>query len=194
MNNIVAWLLPYVVGVLVLFVLSRLAQKTADSGRKAQELADGGLEFAPDAAALVAMRLETGIFGLLGVGGVIGYLFNAHGLWVSLFCVVFALLLAKLLPGTIVLTEAGLEQRYWLGKPKQMRWKDVQIVTVQHKQRSVTVRGRGGVKIQHAKQLPDMERFVAELTTRCPDAMPREGEKRRVVIPPPPPVVAPPAE
>jgi hypothetical protein len=194
--NIFAWMMPYLLGMVALFVLSRLSQKEAGRSRKAEELPGGGLEFAPDTVALTSTRLLIGLFGLLGVVGIVGNAFNGHGLWPGVFCASLALLLAKLLPGTILLTDQGLEQRYWLGAPKQMRWKDVHMVTLQQRQRSVTVIGRSGVKIQHVKQLPDRSRLLIELANRCPEAMPREGEKRRVAIPPPPPpeVAPPPVE
>ncbi len=191
MTLIVGVAVFYMLAVVSLLVLSRVAQQEALRSRKAREVAPGALEFAAENSALLASQALIGLFALLGVGGLLESAFTGRGLLPGLFCAGFALLLAKLMPGTIVLLPDGLEQRYWLGKPKQMRWRDVQEVIVLGKQRRVIVRGRGDVKILHTKQLPDQERLLAELGAHCPDAMPgQEGvapHPRHFVIPPPPP-------
>jgi hypothetical protein len=104
--------------------------------------------------------------------------------------------LLRILPGSITLTSAGLEQRYWLAKAKGIAWSDVRSIAVDHKQGRVTISSRTGVKIQHPRQLPDRARLLAELEARCPDKMPRadgSASPYHPVVPPPPPVVDPPA-
>lgn len=191
--NLITGVVLYLLAVIALIVLSRLTQKEAGRNRKARELAGGELEFAPDAVAQNAARVLIGLFTLLGLSSLVQAVVNHHGLIAGLLFVGLGLVLARLLPGTIVLTGAGLEQMFWLGKPKQMRWKDVQVVNVHEKKRRVAISGRGGVRIVQYKQLPDMERLLAELAAHCPEAMPRTDGKRTVEIPPPVrPVVAPP--
>jgi len=191
-------IVPYFVGVGVLALLARIILKEADENQQAKPLPGGGLEFAPEKNVLTAMLIFIGIFGVLGVVGTVSALISGHGLVFSLAFVLFALLMACILPGSITLTEVEIEQRFWLGKRKSIHWDDLRSVTVDRKQGRVTIASRTGVKIQHARQLPDRARLLAELEARCPDKMPRPDGSAPLphhpVVPPPPPVVAPPAD
>lgn len=190
--NLIAVLLPYFVGFIVLFALSRIVLAEADSNRPAEQLPDGRLIFAPEKMALVAMVLFVGGLGGLGIFGSVVALFNGHGLLPSLFCLAFAALLLCILPGTLTLTNEGLEQRYWAGNVKRIRWRDVTSVRIVQKEGRVVISGLGYSRIQHTRQLPDRDRLMAELQAHCPDRMPgaaknASSQHRQWVVPPPPP-------
>ncbi|MDR3741672.1 MAG: hypothetical protein P4L40_21850 [Terracidiphilus sp.] len=189
--NILIIMGPYFVGVIVLFVLARLILKEADSNQQTEELPGGGVRFAPASQARVAMAVFIAMFAFVGVVGTMSALVNRQGLTLSLVCLIIALLLLRILPGTIVLTSEGLEQHFWLGKAKRVLWGDVGTVPVVQKEGRVTITGLKGGKIQHSKQFPDRDRLLAELRAHCPDRMPGatanvSSGHRNWVIPPPP--------
>lgn len=187
--NPITFLVLFFVAVAGLWLLSRQIVREAGSDRTARQLPGGGLEFAMDQRALVASVLFIGAFAVVGVGGTISALISHASLVFPLVCLGFTLLMLRVLPGTIVLSEQGLEQRYWLAKAKRVGWDQVRDVAVQQKQGLVTIRSKSGAKIQHTRQLPDRASLLAELEARCPDKMPRAIEKptetRTVVVPPP---------
>jgi hypothetical protein len=172
----------YFGGVTVLGVLSHRIVREADGDRTARALPDGRLEFAPDPQAILAMYIFIGIFAAFGTWGLIFALVEGGGLALAMFCLLLVLLLLRLLPGTIVLSEQGLEQKYWLAKVTHIGWDDVQSVSVNEKQNRTTVYGRQGAKIKHERQLPDRARLLAALEARCPDKMP--GATPASVAPP----------
>lgn len=195
---ILIWVMvPYLLAVALLVVLSRLILKEANEEQLADPLSGGGLEFAPKKTARLAMQIFIGIFGLFGLLGIVSALVNGRPPIISVVFVLFALLMARILPGSITLTEAGLEQRFWLGKAKVIAWNEVRAVAVDQKQGRVTITGATGAKIQHPRQLPDRARLLVELESRCPDKMPRPDGSVPPPHPPvvpPSPVVAPPAD
>jgi hypothetical protein len=183
---------PYFVGVIVLFVLARMILKETDSNLQAEELPGGGVRFAPDRQARGAMAAFIAMFAFVGVAGTVSALINGQGLALSLACVVIALLLLRILPGTIVATHEGLEQHFWLGNVKRVLWGEVGTVSVVQKEGRITITGLKGGKIQHSKQFPDRDRLLAELRVHCPDRMPGaaaggNGGHRNWVVPPPQP-------
>lgn len=186
--NPIGILLPFFAGMAVLWVLSRLILQEAGGSRQARVLPDGGLEFASEPSAFVAMYLFIGILALFGGAGGISALVTGRGMAPALFCLAFVALLLRVLPGTIVLTDQGLEQRYWLLKVMRIGWDEVREVIVDAKQGKVTVHSKFGGKIVHMRQLADRARLLAELEARCPDKMP--GAKRRFVVAPPPELTA----
>jgi len=190
--NLISLMSAYFIGVIVLFVLARMILKEADTNLQAEELPGGALRFGPDQLARIAMAVFIGGFGVVGVLGTVSALFGGRGLAMSLFCLAVALLLLRFLPGTLLLTKEGLEQHVWLGSPKKIAWSEVQSVTVVKREGRVVILGTGGRKIQHAKQLPDRDRLLAELRAHCPDKMPGAtitvaAGHRDWMVPPPPP-------
>ena len=171
--NPIYFLVLFFVGVAALWVLSRQIVREADRDRTARTLPDGALEFAAGQRAFLAMVVFIGVFAVLGVWGTVSALIAGRGLVFSLLCLGFALLLLRVLPGTIVLSGQGLEQRFWLARAKRIAWDQVRDVAVRPKQGEVTICGQRGAKIQHTRQLPDRARLLAELEARCPDKMPR---------------------
>ena len=176
--NPTLFLVLFFAGVAGLWLLSRQIVREADSDRTARQLPGGGLEFAVDQRAFLAMYVFLGVFAVMGVGGTISALIAHASLVFPLICLGFTLLLLRVLPGTIVMSEQGLEQKYWLTKAKRIGWGQVRDVVVRQKQGQVTICGKNGAKIQHTRQLPDRARLLAELEARCPDKMPRAIENR----------------
>ncbi|HZB87857.1 MAG TPA: hypothetical protein VE291_04285 [Terracidiphilus sp.] len=179
--NPIPILAPFFIAAAVLFGLSRLILNEGDPTRPARQLPGGGLEFAYTQSAFWGIYLFLALVGLVALAGVLSAARGATGIVVTLFCVGFAVLLLRVLPGTIVLTAQGLEQHYWLRKPAVIAWADVRSIAVNEKRREITIRNSKGAKIQHSRQFPDRERFVAELQSHCPDRMP--GAKRVVTAP-----------
>lgn len=180
----ITFLVLFFVFVAGMWLLSRQIVREADSNRTAHPLPGGGLEFAVDRRAFLAIYVFLGVFGFLGVGGTISALIQHANAVFPLVCLGFAVLLLRVLPGTIVLNEQGLEQKFWLAAVRRIGWDQVRDVAVQQKQGLVTIRGKNGTKIQHPRQLPDRARLLAELEARCPDKMPGAAEKRTVAPPP----------
>lgn len=191
----IIFLVLFFFGVAGMWLLSRQIVREADSDTSARPLPSGGLEFAVDQRAFLAMYVFLGVFGVIGVGGTISALIQHANLVFPLVCLGFTVLLLRVLPGTIVLNEQGLEQKFWLAAAKRIQWDQVRDIEIRPKQGVVTIRGKNGAKIQHPRQLPDRARLLAELETRCPGKMPRpvevRTETRTVMVPPPPPPSAP---
>jgi hypothetical protein len=187
----ILFLALFFTGVAGLWWLSRQIVREADSGRTARPLSEGGLEFAADQRAFLAMYIFLGVFAVIGVGGTISALISHASLLFPLVCLGFTLLLLRVLPGTIVLSTEGLEQRFWLAKVTRIGWSQVREIAVRHEKGLVTIRSKSGTKIEHTRQLPDRARLLAELEARCPEKMPRpveiRSETRTVMVPPPPP-------
>lgn len=178
-------LAPFFIAAAVLFVLSRLVLSEGDPTRPPRTLPDGGLEFAFPARAFLGIYLFLGFLGLVTVSGIVSSTRSLMGIVVTVFCVGFIVLLLRVLPGTLVVTAQGLEQRYWLRKPRVIAWADVRRIEVREKQREVVIRGVGGTKIQHSKQFPDREQLMAALEAHCPDRMPGAARVIPPAVPPP---------
>ena len=76
------------------------------------------------------------------------------------------------LPGTIAVTDEGLEQMYWLRKNKRIPWVEIAEINTGEKIRIVTVKGANRVEIVHSKQHADRPRFLAELKRHCVENLP----------------------
>lgn len=181
----ITFLILFFVGVAGMWLLSRQIVREADSDRTARTLPGGGLEFAADQRAFLAMYVFLGVFGFIGVGGTISALIQHASVVFPVVCLGFTVLLLRVLPGTIALNEQGLEQKFWLAGVRRIGWDQVRDIAVKQKQGLVTIRSKNGAKIQHPRQLPDRARLLAELEARCPDKMPDAAEKHAVAPPRP---------
>jgi hypothetical protein len=83
-----------------------------------------------------------------------------------------ALLFLSLLPATIVVTEEGLEQIFWLGKNRKIAWDDIDEVNTGKDRRTVSITGRDGTRILHMGQLVDRPRLLLELKQHCGEDLP----------------------
>jgi hypothetical protein len=140
--------------------------------RGAARFHDGEAEFPPSRASLwsglliIAYLLETSIHHLLRrPGSVSDWLFQGL-LFVGGLGLLFTL------PGTIAVTDEGLEQRYWLRKRTRLAWDH--IVEVKLDARTVTILGEDGTKIVHTGQQVDRPRLLVELKHHCGDELPPE--------------------
>lgn len=82
------------------------------------------------------------------------------------------------LPGTITVSDQGLEQRYWLRRNKRIQWGEIIEINSGLKDRSVTIKGTDGTKIIHSFMHSGRARLLQELKQHCgselPEDFPRE--------------------
>jgi hypothetical protein len=83
-----------------------------------------------------------------------------------LLIVGLALLLLSQMPGTIVLTPTGIEQRFWLRKLKAMSYHEVMSIQMVGAGRMVRVMGDNRVSITHTWNHSASAEFIAELERR----------------------------
>jgi hypothetical protein len=92
-----------------------------------------------------------------------------------------ALSLLSMLPATIVVTEEGLEQVFWLGRNRRIRWENIEEVDTGNKGQTVSIKAVDGTTIRHTGQQVDRPRLLLELKQRCgedlPPDFPREPRK-----------------
>jgi hypothetical protein len=160
---------PLFAVVVVLMVLAKLIVSAADD-RNATET-DGRLEFAPNRRSFWGIYAFIAFLGYVIVGGLASGIRSGLDLIVPLFCTGFIALLTMAFPGTIVADQDGLEQKYWLRGSNRIAWKDVAKVTVDEKRDEVKISSKQGVKIVHARQLPDRARLLNELHERCTETL-----------------------
>jgi hypothetical protein len=162
--------LPLLGAIAVLMVLAKLIVSAADDDRNATET-DGRLEFAPNRRSFWSIYAFIAFLGYVIVAGLVGGIRSSMDLIAPVCCAGFITLLTMAFPGTIVADQDGLEQRYWLRGRKRIAWKDVAKVTVDEKRGEVKIRGKLGVTILHARQLPDRARLLDELHKRCTETL-----------------------
>ncbi len=82
------------------------------------------------------------------------------------------------LPGTITVSDQGLEQQYWFGRNKRIRWSDIVEIDSGPKDRRVTIKATDGTRIDHSFLLSGRARLLQELKQHCgselPEDFPRE--------------------
>lgn len=76
---------------------------------------------------------------------------------------VAGLLLFSEFPATIVVTEGGLEQVFWLRRNKRIQWGEIDGIVTGKKGRMITVTGIDGTRIVHTRGLADRARFLQEV-------------------------------
>lgn len=78
------------------------------------------------------------------------------------------------LPGIITLSDGGLEQQYWFGRNKHIRWDDIAEIDSGPKDRRVTIKAVDGTRIYHSFLHSGRVRLLRELKLRCGDELPAD--------------------
>jgi len=154
--------------------LALLIASIVSNRRPATVRADGNVKFAPRwfgvwALIYVAIRMGFITWGYLrhGLGQPLTF---ATGVLLGLASVglVFAL------PGTVLVTDSGLEEAFWLRRNKRIRWEEIVEINTERRGSAVTVIGFDKTKIIHSSQLPDRPRFLLEIRQHCCDNLPED--------------------
>ncbi|MGB9144276.1 MAG: hypothetical protein WCC14_00500 [Acidobacteriaceae bacterium] len=139
--------------------------------RKAEVLATGRIEFAPNRRAMIAwLIMASACAYLIPVQFVHANRTFSSLLWPVGFALIAILLLASF-PGTILVDSEGLEQIFWIWKNKRIGWADIVEI---NSGGPVRVTGADGTKIVHSSQLPDRQRFLSELKEHCGEELPAD--------------------
>ena len=152
---------------LALFIVSMFSNR-----RSATLRTSGTVEFAPrwfgvGALMYVAIRMCFISWGYL-----------RHGLTEPLTFSTGALLgltsvgLVFMLPGTVLVTDSGLEEVLWLWRNKRIRWEEIVEINTERKGSTVTVIGADKTRIIHSSRLPDRPRFLLEIRRHCGENLP----------------------
>lgn len=165
----------------LVWVLSRIIVSSADESRLAQEIGNGRLEFAPNKRNYVAMSLFVALLVYMSGSLLLTSISTVAGQIAFAFWLLIALILLAAFPGSVIASDEGLQQVYWLGKKKNIAWKDVSKVAINEKRNRVTITGKDKVKIVFMRQLPDRARLVAELGKHCGDKLPAEAKQNAVL-------------
>jgi hypothetical protein len=179
--DLVKAIAPFFCVLAVFWVAARLAVSDAAKGRTVRERGDGAIEFH------VNRQNFWGVYVILSLTSypvlvfVLSGFQAAFGLWLVSLCSGCVLLLLMSFPGTIVVNDKGLKQSYFVGRPRQIQWKQVAWIITDKKKKTVTIKGLHGTKVVHTRQLPDKARFLAELQTHCPAKMPAEAELKTLI-------------
>jgi hypothetical protein len=78
------------------------------------------------------------------------------------------------LPGTVVVSDYGLEAVVWLWRNKRIRWDEIVEINTERKGSTVTVIGVDKTKIVHSSGLPDRPRFLLEIKRHCGGNLPAD--------------------
>jgi hypothetical protein len=147
---------------LALFIASMVSNRRSATVRES-----GTVEFAPR---------WFGVWGLMYVAirmCLIAWGYLRHGLTEPLTFATGALLgltsvgLLFMLPGTVLVTESGLEEVIWLWRNKRIRWEEIVEINTERKGSTVMVIGADKTKIIHSSPLPDRPRFLLEIKRHC---------------------------
>jgi hypothetical protein len=152
--------------VAVLLFLGRIGNRGSARFR------NGKAEFPPSPASLWSGLV---IIGFL-LGSAVLHLIRNHGsvpdLLIQGALLVGALTLLSTVPGTILVTDEGVEQVYWIRKRVRISWDN--IVEVKLDPRTVTIQAEDGTRIVHTRQQVDRARLLVELKHHCGDELPPE--------------------
>ncbi|MGB6194123.1 MAG: hypothetical protein WBF42_16780 [Terracidiphilus sp.] len=176
MMNVILVIVPMLGMIVLVWVLARLIVSPADAGRSVNQ-AGGEIEFAPNKRGIVAAPVFVGFLVYLGVTMLISSLPSFLNIFGGAFWMLLAVLILMTYPARIFAGDQGLRQTYWLGKTRRIAWKDVSQVIYDENKHRLTIKGQGGTKIIHTRQLPDRARLVAELEKHCEDKVPAELRK-----------------
>lgn len=80
--------------------------------------------------------------------------------------------LVLVLPGTVLLTDSGLEEVIWLWRNKRIPWEEIVEIHTERKGSTVTIIGADKTKIIHSSRLPDRPRFLLEIKRHCGGNLP----------------------
>jgi hypothetical protein len=79
-----------------------------------------------------------------------------------------------MLPGTVIVSNYGLEEVIWLWRNKRIRWEEIVEINTERKGSTVTVIGADKTKIIHSSQLSDRPRFLLEIKRHCGENLPAD--------------------
>jgi hypothetical protein len=143
-------------------------------GHSAKDLGDGRVEFSPDPLTYCAWPL----IALLPAWAAINELRRGSSDWSQLMGSVVVLLLAATemfsFPGTILVSQEGIEQHFWLRGEKRIRWGDVAEIKEQGTRGPLTIHASDGTRVDFSGRLPDRPRFLAEIEKYCRGNLPPE--------------------
>jgi hypothetical protein len=77
-------------------------------------------------------------------------------------------------PGTIVTSQEGIEQHFWLRGEKRIRWGAVTEIREGRPNSPLGITASDGTRIDFAGRLPDLPRFLAEIEKYCHGNLPPE--------------------
>jgi len=138
--------------------------------RPAKVRADGRIEFGPGWMtpcffAMLATWLPIAVAGYVRFHSKSGVVLPlAIGLAMLAFAFEF--------PGTIVVSNEGLVQHFWLRPDKRLRWGQIAEIRTTKKSGPVTIAGANGVKIIHSPHLVDRARLLREVKKQCAPELP----------------------
>jgi|SRR5579871_2226763 len=179
MISLILAIAPLLTIVLLVWFLARIIVSPADAGRTARQV-DGDIEFAPNKRSIVATPVFVGFLVYLGVMMFMSHLPSFVGIFGAGFWLLLAALILMTFPARLFLNNEGLKQTFWLGKTRRVGWKDVSQVLYEEKKHRLTIKGQGGTKVAHTRQLPDRARLIEELEKHCEDKVPAELRKTEV--------------
>lgn len=142
--------------------------------------AAGKVEFRPTWLGLLAWMYVAARMCFIAVG------YLRHGLGEPLTFATGALLGSGavgsifLLPGTVLVTDGGLEEVFWLWRNTKIRWDEIVEINIEKNGSAVTVIGADKTKIIHSRRLPDRPRFLLEIKRHCGENLPAGFPSRDV--------------
>ena len=176
MNDVALIFVPIFGSIVLVFVLSRIIVSKADESRHAREIGNGQLEFAPNRRNHVALVLFVAYLVYMSGSLLFTSISTVVGQIGSAFWLLIALILLAAFPGSVIASNEGLQQVYWLRKKRKIAWTDVSRIAIDEKRNRVTITGKGA-KIVFMRQLPDKARLIAELGRHCGDKLPAEAKQ-----------------
>lgn len=163
--------------------LTLLIANRVPNRRTATVRANGNVEFAPSWFGMWLL-----IYVAIWMGFITwGYL--RHGMVEPLRFAIGILLgltsagLVSVLPGSVLVTDSGLEQVFWLWRNKRIRWEEIVVINTERKGSAVTIIGADKTRIVHSSQLPDRPRFLLEIRQHCGDNLPADfldGDENKI--------------
>jgi hypothetical protein len=173
MISVISAFLPMLGMLVLVWVLARIVAGSADAGRQARQV-DGNLELAPNKRSFVAAPVFAGLLVYLGVMMFMSRLPLQIRVVGAGFWLVPAAIILAVFPATILVSDEGVKQVYWLWKAKRIAWKNVAQVAFDKKRQRLTIATTSGTRIVHSRQLPDRARLIAELEKHCESKVPAE--------------------
>jgi Bacterial PH domain len=168
--NLLGMIVPYLAAFGVLMILGRLIASEAGEERRAVDGEGGRIEFTPNRRSYWGVYIFAALLAYVSITSLIGG--GSVGLVPALLCTLFILFLLSAFPGSIVADEKGIAQVYWLRGERRIAWSDVRSVEVNEKKQEIRILGKGGVKILHARQLPDRDRLMELLKSHAAEKLP----------------------
>ena len=169
--NVLMAFIPLFAAIVFLAIASRLIVSAADANREARVSGDATY-FEPNRRNFWGVYMFSTAMAYGAIAALVSGLNSIGGILTFAFCLGFAFLIFAVFPGVIVSGPNGLEQRYWLWKSKKIAWGEIKSIEINEKKKTITIFSSAGTKIQHTKILPERDRFVADLRTRCANKFP----------------------